>query len=250
MLRMPLTTATIHRNDPGLSREAYAAVTSALRSAILDGDLVPGERLPGESQLCELFSVSRSTVREAIRALASEHLLVIVRGAGGGTFVGHPTATDIVASLTAMFRLATGSDEFTFAELIDVRVLLESHAARLAAIEREPHHVAALRAALPPGSARARRTATEAFDSNFAFHDAVLAAAGNRVVQVVTMPIFSTLHQRVRRDSRQFPAQRILREHRAIAEAIADGDPTGATSLMRSHLVGLVPVYSALERTA
>lgn len=247
---MPLTTDTILRRDVGLSREAYAAVTSALRSAILEGDLVPGERLPGESQLCELFSVSRSTVREAIRALASEHLVEIVRGAGGGTFVGHPTVTDISASLTAMLRMATGSDELTFAELIDVRVVLESHAARVAATERQPHHIDALRAALPPGRARTRITATATFDSNFAFHNAVLAAAGNRVMQVVTMPIFSTLHQRVRRDPRHFPAQRILREHRGITEAIAEGDAPGAASLMREHLLGLVPVYAALERTA
>jgi GntR family transcriptional repressor for pyruvate dehydrogenase complex len=64
-------------------KTAYQQVADQLRSLILGGDLSPGDRLPPESELIELFGVSRGTVREALRALASQGLITTSRGATG-----------------------------------------------------------------------------------------------------------------------------------------------------------------------
>src|SRR5689334_18541438 len=62
-------------------------VEDRIRQAILEGELKTGERLPSESELARQFAVSRTTVREALRALSTQNLIEKVPGAGGGSFV-------------------------------------------------------------------------------------------------------------------------------------------------------------------
>ena len=71
---------------------AYQTLADDLRAQIVAGRLRPGERLPTEPQLCARFGLSRSTVREALRLLASQHLIVTTRGVTGGSFVAQPSA--------------------------------------------------------------------------------------------------------------------------------------------------------------
>jgi DNA-binding GntR family transcriptional regulator len=68
-------------------RPAYQQVADQLRDRILDGSLTSGDRLPTEIELSEIFGVSRSTIREALRVLASKDLIRTTRGTTGGTFV-------------------------------------------------------------------------------------------------------------------------------------------------------------------
>ena len=69
---------------------AYQQVADQLRDRILDGSVAAGDRLPTEVELSEIFGVSRSTVREALRVLASRGLIRTTRGTTGGTFFGLP----------------------------------------------------------------------------------------------------------------------------------------------------------------
>src|ERR1051325_7951226 len=71
---------------------AYQLLADELRADITSGRLQPGERLPPEPELCVKTGVSRSTVREALRLLARQHLIVTTRGVTGGSFVSHPDA--------------------------------------------------------------------------------------------------------------------------------------------------------------
>lgn len=66
---------------------AYAVLAGHLRSRILSGELQPGERLPGEAELTAEFGVGRSTIREALRSLASQNLIETTRGVTGGASV-------------------------------------------------------------------------------------------------------------------------------------------------------------------
>src|SRR5436305_6163438 len=72
---------------------AYRLLADGLREQTTSGQLRPGERLPTEPQLCARSGVSRSTVREALRLLASQHLIVTTRGVTGGSFVAEPSTT-------------------------------------------------------------------------------------------------------------------------------------------------------------
>src|ERR1700757_1548793 len=68
-------------------RRLYEPVADQIRQAIFRGLIRPGHKLPSERELAEHFQTSRLALREALRALEKEGLVIIKRGAGGGAFV-------------------------------------------------------------------------------------------------------------------------------------------------------------------
>ena len=140
---------TQHDTNP-----AYSRVANELRRLILDGELIPGERLPVEADLAERFGVSRSTVREALRSLTTQNLAVTVRGVSGGTFVSRPDPDQVSDSLTTGLGFLTVAEELTVAELMQARELLEVPAASSAARNRTAEQLERILGSLParPGS--------------------------------------------------------------------------------------------------
>ena len=113
-----------------------AAVAAYLRRAILDGLYLYGERLPAERQIAEAMKCSRSTIREALRALVEDNM--VSRRRGSGTYVSYraETAVDEVAEITNPL------------ELIDVRLAVEPEMARLASLNATAKDFEALEAVL------------------------------------------------------------------------------------------------------
>ncbi|MEQ4719225.1 FadR/GntR family transcriptional regulator [Nonomuraea sp. B19D2] len=145
--------------------------TEHLREQITQGEWPVGTRLPGENALAKALGVGRSTVREALRALAGAGLVQARQGAGVFVIAAEP-AEDWPARL----RRAAISDVY------EVRMMVETQAAQLAARRRTDEDVAALESAL---EARARAASGDdaAFvDADIALHMAVVAAAGNPVL--------------------------------------------------------------------
>ena len=68
-------------------QSSYRQVADQIQDLIIAGDLVAGQRLPSEAEMIPLFGVSRSTIREALRILSTNGLVVTRRGVNGGTFV-------------------------------------------------------------------------------------------------------------------------------------------------------------------
>ena len=140
----------------------------AIRDEILAKRWAVGDRLPNEASLSSMLSVSRGTVREAVRVLASQGLLETRQGSG--TYV--LSTTDTSRPLT-MARRASLRDQF------EARCALDVEAARLAAVRKSPETIAGLRTLL------ARRGNYEGGDQaafierDLAFHKAVTDAANN-----------------------------------------------------------------------
>ncbi|MET7362500.1 FCD domain-containing protein [Streptomyces sp. NPDC005562] len=142
-----------------------------LRAQITDGTWPVGTRLPGETTLAQELGVGRSTLREALRALAGAGLVRSRQGAG--VFV---IATEPVADWPARLRRAAVTDVY------EVRMLVEAQAARLAALRRTDEDLAAMRAALDGRRAAAAGADAEFVDADVALHAAVVAAAHNPVL--------------------------------------------------------------------
>lgn len=70
-------------------RKSYEYVVEQIESAICDGALAPGERLPSEMKLKEMFDTSRGTVREALRVLEQKGLVTVRTGVKGGADQRH-----------------------------------------------------------------------------------------------------------------------------------------------------------------
>jgi GntR family transcriptional regulator, transcriptional repressor for pyruvate dehydrogenase complex len=228
-------------------RKAYEQVADQLRELIVAGELRPGQRLPPEHNLARDFGVSRTTVREALRALAAEQLIRTVEGAAGGSFVSSPTADHISEFLSANLSLLARENDVTLDDFLEAREQLEVPAARLAAERRSDEELERLRESIVPDVRAA--TTPEQFELNRSFHDTLVEASSNPLLLIATQPIFVVLQTRLARSTLGIRGHRIIREgHVRIADAVGEGDANRAEREMRAHLVELRPLYERAWR--
>jgi GntR family transcriptional regulator, transcriptional repressor for pyruvate dehydrogenase complex len=227
-------------------RPGYQQVADQLRELILEGRINAGERLPTESELTDMFGASRSTVREALRILSSQNLIVTARGAGGGTFVSRPEPRYVSDFLETSFGLLSDSEHLTVDDLLEAREILEVPAAGFAALRRTEDHLDALRSCFPTRGEDASRA--HLFEGNLRFHITIVEAAGSMVLPVITRPIFSVLRTRFLRDAAP-PAfwKQVARDHREILAAIEEGSEADARAQMERHLENLRPTYEEID---
>lgn len=215
---------------PLRSGNSLEDTVARLMQTIRLGVVAPGEALPSERELALRFSVSRDTVREAIRELADAGYLVSRRGRYGGTFVSDPLPVPSAGSVTAP----------SAAELDDIlglRDILEVGAARAAAARSlDAADRAALWARL--GEVAASGTADyRRLDSRLHL----------TIAEVVGVPSLVTLladnRSRINELLDSFPLlprniEHSNRQHETIVMAILAGDESGAAEAMREHLEG------------
>jgi GntR family transcriptional repressor for pyruvate dehydrogenase complex len=216
---------------------AYRVLADELRARITSGQLRAGDRLPTEPQLCRSSGVSRSTVREALRLLASEHLIVTTRGVAGGSFVAHPSAAQLSATLATGVRLMAESALVRAEDILEVRALVDVPATELAAIRHREQHVEAMRAALfDPLTAELDWMVT----ANSMFHTVIAEACGNPVLELLTKPLHSVgnARQLLETRGREFWIQ-LDADHRAIFEAIVARSASGARAAAERHVANL-----------
>lgn len=226
---------------------SYVQVAGQLRALILGRQLLPGERLPAEAELSAKFGVSRSTTREALRLLAAEKLIETRRGVTGGTFVTHPDPHDIEIALSTAVNMAANVGLLTQDDVFEVWQFTQPVAARLAARRRTAEQIEMLRrlaASASPAEDEASLT-LRAID----FHRAVLEAANNELLQILTRPLSGLGAATIegRKGARQFLAD-VHKRHQAIAEAIADGDEERASAAMTADMEAPGDFHSGRSR--
>jgi GntR family transcriptional regulator, transcriptional repressor for pyruvate dehydrogenase complex len=213
---------------------AYQLLADELRAEITSGRLQPGERLPPEPELCVRTGVSRSTVREALRLLASQHLILTTRGVTGGSFVVHPDAEQLSEALSTGLTLLTHSAGLGMADLLELRRALEIPAAGLAAARRTEQHLAEVAAAMFD-------PAVDEFDvmmqAHSLFHSAVAKATANPLFELVTRPLYHVSYgEEVVENLPEGYWAQIDADHRALLDCLRRSDPDGATAVARRHL--------------
>lgn len=213
---------------------AYQLLADELRAEITSGRLQPGARLPPEPELCVRSGVSRSTVREALRLLASQHLIVTTRGVTGGSFVAHPDAGHLSEALSTGLTLLTNSAEIGFADLLELRHALEVPAAGLAAERRTDSHLIELRNALFDPHLDELSTMMTAHAS---FHSAMASATGNPLFELVTRPLYHvTYGEEVVGALPDGYWVRIDADHRELLTCVRNRDAGAAREASRRHL--------------
>jgi GntR family transcriptional repressor for pyruvate dehydrogenase complex len=218
---------------------AYQMLADALRARILTRELRPGQKLPVEPELADEYDVSRSTVREALRVLASQGLITTVRGVAGGSFVAYPTPQQMSDYLQASIGLFAHSEDLAVDSLLEARDMLEVPAAGLAALRRSADQLEDLRATLgePAGS-----DPQQIMDFARAFHETMLRAACSPIVEALTRPVFEVLYERMLHLTAPEPTwSRVKDDHQLIFDAIAAGDAEAARAEMQIHLEKLRP---------
>lgn len=213
---------------------AYQTLAEDLRAEITSGRLQPGERLPTEPQLCARSGVSRSTVREALRLLASQHLIVTTRGVTGGSFVAHPSPENLSDTLSTGLNLLLSTSTAGLCDLLEVRESLEVPAAAQAARRRSEEHVADLEAALfDPEVA----DVPAMLAGHRAFHAALVAATGNPLFELLCRPLYQVSNER--EVAATAPAgfwHQVDADHRELLRCVKARDTEGATKVAREHI--------------
>jgi DNA-binding FadR family transcriptional regulator len=227
----------------------YELVAERLRQRVVHGELQPGERLPNEAVLATDFGVSRATVREALRVLATQSLIRTSKGAGGGSYVTLPSVNGVSEYVQSSISLLADADDVTLEELLEARELLEVPAARLAAERRTEEELERLRDAIPDEPLRLGTQ--RQFVYNQDFHLAVIDGCRNALLAIAAQPVFAVLQRNLARSKLGARFHRTINEHhRAIAAAIEAGDADVAGGEMYDHLEYLRPYYERAWRSA
>ncbi|HEY4013854.1 MAG TPA: FCD domain-containing protein [Polyangiaceae bacterium] len=228
----PLSFQTVSRSS------LYMEVAAQIRAAILDGSMSSGDRLPPERELARQFQVGRATIREALRHLQAQGLLA----ARGRTSPLETAGVDDAASrfgeaLSHVVRL----QEVSLADLVELRVSMETTALVRAAAAPRPGHLQEAHDALARME-RADVQAGEFYEADVAFHLALVAAAGNQALLLVMRAVKDAvrLHLGKTLSARSLTKvrARIVDEHRAILRSVERGEGEAAATHLRRHLSG------------
>lgn len=240
---------------PGLPDQ----VVTQLLAAVASGEHPPGSRLPPEAELAARASVSRLTLREAVKVLRDKGVLRVEQGRG--TFVNPPTQwspldPELLASRTA---LEGGSGSALVQQLTEARRVVEVGIAGLAAQRRTQQDLDRLGQIV----IQMRSTHEQADVAGFSaadseFHQAVLEAAANPFLAALFEPIRTLVHQvRVSTSLEPTMREKAIVAHTAILAAVAAGDEEAAWQATSAHVdethrvveegqVELAPLDSAL----
>lgn len=209
----------------------YEQILRQLEEAIVKQQLKPGDQLPPERDMAQRFGVSRTAVREAVKALREKGLVEAYTGRG--TFVTNGTSQVIRHSLDLMSK---ANQQEGLLHLAELRSILEPEIAALAA----PRIDEQLLATMQEASAVMNRNLhdREAYiEADLDFHLALAEAAGNPLVLALIDSIVGLLReQRSRIFDVEGGPERGQHHHKRILKAIENRDAEGARHAMRAHL--------------
>jgi GntR family transcriptional regulator, transcriptional repressor for pyruvate dehydrogenase complex len=210
---------------------------------IIARGLKPGDRLPSERELGEQFGVSRTVIREAVRALAAKGM--IEARTGSGLRVAAVNAAAVTESMRLFLH---GHDGIDYEQVHEVRTMLEIQVAGLAAARAGDEDVEALNE-LCERMAAAGDDSEASSREDVAFHRAVAEATHNPLY-VIMLDSIGDVMLEIRRVTLALPGrpEKGLKAHRRILTRIAAHDAPGARDAMRKHLADSWRVWQMLQR--
>jgi GntR family transcriptional repressor for pyruvate dehydrogenase complex len=228
---------------PIKSTRIYEEIVRQVKQMIAEGRLKSGDRLPPERDLAEKFVVSRTSVREALRAL--ESLGLIESRPGEGTFVREVSIEALVEPLA----LLMASQREAIVELFEARRLLEPALAALAAARATREEMHEMDRILEE-QAKEIAAGKTGLAQDAAFHTAIGAAAHNRAITRIAHAVMDLLTQS-REESLNTPGRptRSHQDHRRILAAITARDERGARQAMLDHLEAVEALVLVPEKT-
>lgn len=225
-----------------------AQVTNRLEHLITERHLQPGDRLPSERDLADQFGVSRTVVREAVRALVARSLLEVKPGSG--TLIRAPSQQSVTKTVSSYLKL--GQPQPDYGQVHEVRRVLEVEIAGLASERRTAQDLVRLQALLDEMPTLEGDHSTFA-ENDVAFHAALAEATHNDLFSILLGSIADILFK-VRELGNRLPGapDHALAYHQRIFEEVRAGNPEGARQTMLAHLIDSEVIFgqalTTLER--
>ena len=209
----------------------YEQIVQQIEESVLNGSLKPGDQLPAERELAQRLGVSRTAVREAVKALREKGLVEAY--SGRGTFITDGTSHAARQSFDLMVKIGQQESSTHLAEL---RLILEPGIAALAAERIEEEYLAAMREAVAVMD-RAQKDPAAYIEADLDFHLALAEAVANPLILSLIDSIVGLLReQRIKIFNVEGGPQRGQVHHKRILEAMERRDPEMARNAMRAHL--------------
>src|ERR1700730_3968281 len=218
---------------PIQSTRVFEQVAVQIETRILRGEVRSGDRLPTERELAEQFHVSRTAVREDMKILAQKGLVDMRPGRGTIVIDGAPEAMQDSIGLVMKLKLGEvgGSDN-----LVEVREILETEIAALAAARATEKEIATMRTAIAIMD-NSLDDADAFITADNAFHEAMAQATQNTLILMLVNSIVNLLsEQRKQIFSVEGGPQRGQIHHKRILESVIHRDPEAARAAMHTHL--------------
>jgi GntR family transcriptional repressor for pyruvate dehydrogenase complex len=215
-------------------KKISSQIAEQIRSSILAGEFAPGEKLPPERELAEMFGVSRPSVREALNLLASSGLVMSYQG--GGTVVMSLMETTAGNPMTELIR----SQQERALDVIEVRKAIEASTAFYAAQRALPEDIRTMERIVDGLRENLEELKpSENLDANF--HLAIAKATHNIVWLHLMQNIFDAMKEFQQSVWRAVyltgeDHHLLYQHHRRIFEAIRNRDPEAARAAMADHL--------------
>jgi len=216
----------------------FQDIVDQIQTAIVQGELRPGERLPPEREMCALFNTSRGTLREALRILEQKRLISIKLGAGGGAVVREISGELMEENLGLLIGSGRISTDHLSAMNADLAALIASRAAnRAGADDVEPLKQLVIRLSQLLEEEQSPRSLCQRMDellftelahiAKTPLHALFLRSGRNVLAQIPLQP----------RHSSDTAPEDHFRSIRKIVYAVATGEPSQAARLAKRHLI-------------
>ena len=206
-------------------------VSLRLRDAIFNGDYRPGDKLPAESALGELFQVGRPVVREALRSLENSGLIFVRVGSGGGAFVKKIGSQTLSDTFEGIIRL----DQVSMAELTEARLAVEMATLPLAIKNITPEDLEALENNFEEAQISLEQGLEE--PKNLTFHVLLARASHNPFLFKITEALFRVLATLIREYEYSYQRKkRVLEEHRALFRLLKAKEYEALEKALENHI--------------
>ncbi|WP_195939812.1 FadR/GntR family transcriptional regulator [Romboutsia sp. 1001713B170131_170501_G6] len=227
------------------NKKVYELVIEQIQDKILNGELKKGDKLPSERELSEQMSVSRTSIREAIRVL--ETMGVVESKQGDGNFICTNIEKSLIEPLSMVFKLNEG----TWQNVLELREVLELQTVKIAAIKATKEDCKELKNII---DAMRKENSVKKYNSkkiiqlDQRFHNKIASISKNYLIESVFITS-SKLFKRFIEDAREkiienYRDEELLFEnHRRIYEGISKNDPILAYEEMKRHMENIRESY-------
>jgi GntR family transcriptional repressor for pyruvate dehydrogenase complex len=217
--------------EPLQHKRIYEEVVDIIVQRIRSGELTAGQRLPPERTLAEEMRVSRTSLREALRALESMGYIHSVTG--GGNYVNSVSLEHVLSPLSVM----VAQDKTLAADIIEVRQHLEVYMATLAARNASRQQISQIYSTILNMQADVENGGN-GIEGDNQFHLEIARASQNKAFAII-MKLVAEVLTESRKATLEIPGQpaKSIEDHIAIFEAIRAGDEKRAAEEMSAHLI-------------
>ena len=214
------------------TRRVHEEICDAIRAKLIARELKIGDRLPSERELADMFSVSRTAVREALRTLEIAGIVDLKLGSKGGAFI----ALNATAQVARSFRDMVDFGEISLPMLLEARQQVVESTVKLAAERASKADIAALRANLNQiiQLSEAGKFG-ERLEKAVEFYTLIANAAGNAALSAIVESL-STVIKGFLLDLDPAPYEDLVAQRKRVIDCLADQDASGAVKAVRAYL--------------